>query len=197
MAEWKLFPDGTIPECTTAAWYLSRERAPHLEQPGHRDRLLKTAEIVLEACHGGSVRSVVDLGCGDGGLLSLLRKENPDIPAWGYDLSPDAIRAANNARNVVAFLGDIISDAIDWGDLAVATEIFEHLVDPHAFAREIAKNSPLLVASSPAHETDRNHYEFHTWAWDKDGYCALVEQAGYTVRWHGVVAGAQILAAQK
>lgn len=190
MAEWRLFPEGTIPECTTAAWYLGRERAPHLEQPGHRDRLLRTAEIVKES----GARSVVDLGCGDGGLLSLLG----ELPAWGYDLSPKAVSAARNVRGVRAYVGDVVAkDAIDWAELAVATEIFEHLVDPHALIRKIAKHCLALVASSPAHETERNHYEFHTWAWDMAGYRKLAEQAGYTVTWHKVVGGAQILVAVK
>ncbi len=191
MAEWRLFPEGTIPECTTAEWYLTRARAPHLEEPGHRERLLKTAEVVLDA----RPQTVVDLGCGDGGLLSLLR----GMPAWGYDLSPVAVQAARGLRGADAQVLDVVScpGQVQWAGLAVCTEMFEHLVDPHGFAREIAKHSTRLVASSPVHETDRNHYEFHTWAWDMAGYRALVEQAGFTVTWHEIVGGAQILAAKK
>lgn len=138
--------------------------------------------------------SVVDLGCGDGGLLSLLPKE---LPAWGYDLSPEAVSAARSKRGVDAHLLDVLSSPVTWGQLAVATEMLEHLVDPHAWVRKIGRHCTKLVASSPAYETDRNHYEFHTWAWDKAGYAALMEQAGYTVAWHEIVGAAQILTAKK
>lgn len=176
MSEWQLFEPGTIPVCTTAEWYLDRDRAPHLEEGLHRPRLLLTAELVRSA----EPADVVDLGAGDGGLLSLLLGE---VPAWGYDLCPDNIVGAQ-ARGVDVRLGDVVTGDITWAELAVATEMLEHLVDPHGFVRRIAEHSSWIVASSPAVETDVNHYEFHTWAWDTDGYAALIEQAGFEVVEH-------------
>lgn len=177
MAEWQLFEPGTIPECTTPAWYLDRERAPHLEQASHRGRLRQTAELVREA----DPFELVDLGAGDGGLLSLIRG---DVSyAWGYDLCPANIVGAK-ARGVDVRLGDVVAGDIEWAELAVATEMLEHLVDPHGFVQRIAEHSHWIVASSPWVETDVDHYEFHTWAWDTDGYCALIEQAGFEVARH-------------
>ena len=66
-----------------------------------------------------------------------------------------------------------------FGDVAVVTEVLEHLSDPHGALRWIAEHSPLLVASSPWNEDDVTHDECHAWAFDRDGYRALVEQAGY------------------
>jgi 2-polyprenyl-3-methyl-5-hydroxy-6-metoxy-1,4-benzoquinol methylase len=183
LAEWKLF-DGEPPVYTTPAWYLTRERAPHLEEPGQRERLIRTAEIVRSVCEAGRHESVVDLGCGDGGLLSLLQAQVvPPVDCWGYDLSPAAVSAARTVRKVRAWQLDIVTDELTWGQVAVATEVLEHLVDPHAYVRRIAGHCQAVVASSPAYETDRNHYEFHTWAWDTSGYRKLFEQAGFTV-WH-------------
>lgn len=175
MSEWQLFEPGTIPECTTPEWYLDRERAPHLEQAPHRGRLHMTAQLVREA----NPVSVVDLGAGDGGLLSLI----PDVPAWGYDLCPANLDGAK-ARGVDVRLGDVVAGDIEWAELAVATEMLEHLVDPHGFVRRIAEHSHWIVASSPWVETDVDHYEFHVWAWDTNGYRALIEQAGFEVVAH-------------
>jgi hypothetical protein len=71
--------------------------------------------------------------------------------------------------------------------------MLEHLVDPHAFVRTIAENVQGLVCSSPWQERPGHAYEFHTWAWDFDGYRALVEQAGSTVQRHEAVGPFQVM----
>ena len=189
--EWRLFDEGTVPEYTTPEWYEGREHAPHLEQPGHRERLMQTAAYVAQAAFGRGLRTVVDLGAGDGGLLSLL---GPAFRAWGYDLMPANVAAAKE-RGVDVRLGDVIGDAVDWADIAVCTEMLEHLVDPHDFVRAIAENCRALVCSSPADERPGRAYEYHTWCWDEAGYRALVEQAGFVVKAHRRVNRFQVLMA--
>jgi trans-aconitate methyltransferase len=192
VSEWRLFPEGTVPEYTTAEWYLGRERAPHLEQADHQPRLRKAQEYVLDMVEAGKVASVVDLGCGDGGLLSTIQAR---VKCWGYDLSPEAVSAAQAWRGVDAMLLDVVTDwyPAQSADLAVATEMLEHLVSPHGFLTRVASRCRYLVASSPGFETGANHYEFHTWAWDMDGYRAMVEKAGYKVLRHELANGFQVL----
>lgn len=175
--EWRLFPEGTVPEYTRPEWYAGREHAPHLEQAGHRARLLNTATFVAQAAFTLGVNTVVDIGSGDGGLLSLL---GPALRGWGYDLMPANVEASAR-RGVDVRLGDAVDGDIEWGDIAVCTEMLEHLVDPHNFLRKVASNVKALVCSSPFDERPGAAYEFHTWAWDLDGYRALVEQAGFKV----------------
>lgn len=193
MAEWRLFDEGTIPECTTADWYLSREHAPHLEQDLHRGRLIKSANLIAQAAMGYGFRTVVDLGAGDGGLLSLL---GPSMTRWGYDLAPANVEAAKQ-RCVDVRLADVLTDPVQWAEIAVATEMLEHLVDPHGFVQTIYKNASALVASSPWTETPEQHYEFHTWCWDTDGYRNLLEQAGWRVAHHAKVSMFQVVLAVK
>lgn len=193
MSEWRLFEEGTVPECTTAEWYQGRERAPHLEQQLHRPRLLKSASLIAQAAAAFRYRTVVDLGAGDGGLLSLL---GPALKGWGYDLAPANVEAARS-RGVDVRLADVLTDTIQWGDVAVATEMLEHLIDPHAFVKTIFGNAEALVASSPWTETPDSHYEFHTWCWDESGYRELMEQAGWRVAGHGRVSMFQVLLAVK
>ena len=192
MSEWRLFKEGTVPEYTTPQWYAGREHAPHLEQEGHRDRLMFTASQVAREVMAG-LSSVVDLGAGDGGLLSLL---GPAVKAWGYDLQQTNIDAAKG-RGVDVRYGDVLTDDIVWGEIAVATEMLEHLVDPHGFVRLIGEQSKVLICSSPRLETGEHHYEFHTWAWDAEGYRALVEQGGWRVERHAPVLGFQVLVAKR
>ena len=190
--EWRLFDEGTIPEYTTPEWYDGREHAPHLEQEGHRDRIMFTAaQIAREAMIG--THTLVDLGAGDGGLLSLL---GPAIKAWGYDLQPTNLAAAQQ-RGVDVRYGNVLTDDIAWAEIAVATEMLEHLVDPHEYVRRIGEHSKVLICSSPRLETGSNHYEFHTWAWDGDGYRALVEQGGWRVKRHNGVHAFQVIVADR
>lgn len=187
MAEWRLFQAGTVPEYSTPEWYAGRERAPHVDQDLHRERLEITAAMVDAAAVwiGEGTASVVDLGAGDGGLLSLL-KDHKDrgwgLPAWGYDLQPTNVAGAAE-RGVDVRYGDILGP-IEWGTIAVATELLEHLVDPHAMVRRIAEHSRVLIASSPWNETPHSHYEYHLWTWDETGYRAVMEQAGFRVIRH-------------
>lgn len=186
--EARLFDPGTTPKHTTPDWYAGRDRAPHLEQDGHRQRLLLARDLILDATARYGIRTVSDMGCGDGGLLSLLT-----IPCWGYDLQPSNVEAGRRERGVTIRWADVLTDDVEWGDLAVCTEMLEHLIDPHQFVRNIPSRA--VVASSPATETAGHHYEFHTWAWDHAGYRTLFEQAGYQVVRHEQSTSFQVLLA--
>lgn len=165
MAEYRFF-DGDVPYVSTYEFHEHRTRAPHLEQPDHSARLRKVAELV----RGLHPQSIVDLGCGDGGLLSLLQ----DIPTRGYDFQPSNADGWAE-RNVTARAMDFIAhpERIIWGELAIMTEVLEHLADPHAAVELVSHNSKYIVASSPHSETPEHHAEEHAWGWDMEGYQQL------------------------
>jgi SAM-dependent methyltransferase len=181
--EWKLFNESN-PEFARAEWYEDIESAHHLEEEHHRGRLIAALDFVNIAIDMGG-DSVVDLGCGDGGLLELLKQNN--IKSWGYDLMPKNIEYATNIRNVDARYTDFKNDEIEYADIAVMTEVLEHLENPH----ETVKNLPsrFLVASSPYNENNIHHYEFHLWAWDNQGYIDLMNSGGYDVLYIKNVSG--------
>lgn len=174
--EARLFAEGTVPDYTTPEWYADRDAAPHLEQEPHRSRLILTESHIRQAVKDYGVQSVVDLGSGDGGLLSLIR----DIPSWGYDLQQTNVEASK-ARSVDVRYGDIVHGILQWGDLAVTTELLEHLIDPGAMVRRVAEHSKVIVASSPWAETPESHYAFHAWCFDRDGYKEMIERNGFDV----------------
>lgn len=191
MGEWKLF-DGDVPHVSTLEFHKDRERAPHLEQPHHRPRLEKAAEFVRLAAAGLDEPTVSDLGCGDGGLLSLIHHE---IAAWGYDFAP-ANQAGWAERDVIASLLDVFGadrDTVTLGDITVVTEVLEHLADPHGAVKWIGQHSPYIVASSPWGERPGAHDECHAWAWNRAGYAALIESGGYEVLRHDLVGPFQVI----
>lgn len=197
MTEWQLFEPGTIPEYTTPEWYKDRDRAPHLEDGAHTGRLELAADFVEYAIQTWGIDSVVDLGCGDGGLLQTLRAMGYEVDMWGYDLALNNVNGAVYDRKVHVRYGDVVNGDVEWGDLAICTEMLEHLLDPHAFVRRVAEHSEFIVASSPYAETDQSHYDFHTWAWDEEGYRELLGQAGYDVVRHETWSMFQIVLGRK
>lgn len=208
MAEYRLFPEGETPHVSTAAFHAHRERAPHLEQAVHQPRLHKAAEYVRRAvfqhlrdCPGTREcipHPVSDLGCGDGGLLSLIAMEGR-IAAWGYDFQPSN-RAGWDQRSVDAMALDVFGEdrnKVVFGLTTVTTEVLEHLADPHGVVRWIGEHSRYLVASSPWNESPASHDECHCWAWDQTGYRALIEQGGFTILRHETVGQFQVILAEQ
>jgi hypothetical protein len=192
MTEWKLF-DGDVPHVSTPEFHANRERAPHLEQPHHQPRLQAAAEMILH-CHGAT--TFCDLGCGDGGLLSLV--QDGFEKAWGYDFQPSNA-AGWHERGVDAAYLDVFGqdrDKVLLGGVVACTEVLEHLADPHGVLKWLydAEFGPYeVVCSSPVNENDRMHDECHAWAWDYAGYEALVEGAGFKVAKHVVVGNFQLI----
>lgn len=188
MAEYKLF-EGDTADVSTFGFHEHRERAPHLEQWVHQGRLKLAADMVREAVDRVEGRvtapaEVIDLGCGDGGLLSLISRL-PWVNAWGYDFQPSNAQGWLE-RNVSALALDFVSefDSIPDADVYVMTEVLEHLTDPHGMVKKIAARGAQIVASSPWTEHAGSHDACHAWAWDQAGYKALLERAGYMVVRH-------------
>lgn len=204
--EWRLFEEGTVPEWTTPEWYEGRDVAPHLEA-GHRARLLTAASLTAQAIVNLKIRErptrVSDLGAGDGGLLSLL---GPAVDAWGYDLMPENVERATEVRGVAVEYADVLTQewaggftagAVTLGDVAVCTEMLEHLIDPHGFVKRIFDMPGVgaLVCSSPADERPGSAYEFHTWCWDLEGFAAMIRAAGWKIKRQQYIAGTQLVLA--
>lgn len=197
MTEWKFFDD--VAHVSTFEFHEHRERAAHLEQPIHRPRLAKAAELVFDAA--GSLdagnATVSDLGCGDGGLLSVVQRHVDE--AWGYDFAPANV-AGWAERGVKAEQVDAFGESRDqvrFGAITVVTEVLEHLADPHGSVRWIGENSPFIVASSPHDEGPWWHDECHAWAFDRDGYRALIEQGGYRILRHEDAGRFQVILGMK
>lgn len=185
-----------MPYVSTFEFHQDRERAPHLEQQWHQGRLHKALEYATTLADGGPLR-ISDLGCGDGGLLSLLQ-QLPGATAWGYDFAP-ANAAGWAERGVTAYAADVFGsqwDSIEVGHLAVMTEVLEHLADPHGVLKRLRGRAAHLVCSSPWNESRNNHCAEHAWAWDLEGYAAMIEAAGWRITRHEQVGFFQVVLAQ-
>lgn len=185
MTECRLFDPENKPEWLDSAWWTNTPNCNHLDNRVHRARLEAAArEAQLEADRLGTT-TIADLGAGDGGLLSLL-PEPYRSASYGYEVISDSVRYASEVRGVRVFQTNVLNKphTLNHQGVVVATEMLEHLEDPHGFVAELRKPQAGIrsfIASSPHSETDQQHEWNHAWAWDRDGYRKMFEDAGWFV----------------
>jgi SAM-dependent methyltransferase len=111
------------------------------------------------------VGSVVDLGCGNGQLLSDVREHFPTVRLAGVDIAAAQIEA-NRIRNPeIEWISSDLSNPMPLPqrnfDAVIASEVIEHLDDPIRLlqhARELVRPNGrciLSTQSGPVHETER------------------------------------------
>lgn len=108
---------------------------------------------ILKTLKGYTFSKVLDIGCGDGGIGRLLKKEK-NIDVYGVDISKKGVELANEG-GVHAKVGDV-SVKIPFDnkafDLVVAAEILEHVANPDVFLREIyrvLKPGGIILITTP------------------------------------------------
>lgn len=174
MTEWRLFEPGTVPAFTTPQFFAAHPWVSPGHQTGHAERTAMTATLVRE--YVAAARTLSDLGCGDGTLLASLR----DLPLrmWGYDAGRDNVAVAQ-AGGLDVRLADFVAAPVEFGDVVVMSEVLEHLADPHGWLAGLPACT--LIASTPSSERGDWHYEHHAWAWDTEGFAAMLANTGFVV----------------
>jgi SAM-dependent methyltransferase len=100
-------------------------------------------------------QSVIEIGCGAGGILASLQTHYPDAIFNGYDISSDAIRIAKQLENdnLHFHLGDFLSDDITQhtkcNTVLIAADVFEHIEDYYGFLRKIRSKAEFKVFRIP------------------------------------------------
>ena len=96
-------------------------------------------------------RSVVEVGCGAGGVVARLAKLMHEAKFVGYDISSQAIELAKpKASDRVQFaLGDYLVTQNQSFDLAICADVFEHIDDYFNFLRRLASKQNQVVFHVP------------------------------------------------
>jgi 2-polyprenyl-3-methyl-5-hydroxy-6-metoxy-1,4-benzoquinol methylase len=100
-----------------------------------------------------SPKTVVDVGCGAGGVLLELQKRLPaDTRFFGYDISPTAISfAIKRANDNLTYLNKNILDESpnEPRDVLVMTDVFEHVPDYLGFLKSMRPYARYFVFHIP------------------------------------------------
>jgi len=127
---------------------------------------------VFSLCAEFCARRVVDIGCGNGALCHELAKRGYEVV--GCEPSAEGLRFAQDAAPQLVFheLG-VDDDPSTIGnesfDVAIATEVIEHLVRPRnlpRFAKQLLRPGGHLIISTPYHGYLKNLILTLTNRWD-------------------------------
>jgi len=197
MTETRLFDPAEPPEWLNSDWWANTENCNHLDNRVHRARLESAALSATQAAQDLGIETITDVGAGDGGLLSLL-PEPYRSKSWGYDVIEDSVKHAKTVRKVDVRKCNVVTGRPRLAPVVVATEMLEHIEDPHAFVQKLYNaGTEFLIASSPHSETAEQHEWNHAWAWDRPGYAALIEQAGFRIVGHFDAEWSQIIVGKR
>jgi hypothetical protein len=199
MTEHRLFDPAEPPEWLDPEWWRDREHCDHLGSPtgAHVARLREATNLAARAAlmaDYSAVPYVVDLGAGDGALLSLLPQPLRSS-SYGYDIIRADVQYATKVRDTDVSQRNIANEfdqqyfTLPLGPVVVLTEVLEHMADPHGFLAKLHERPEVryVVASSPHSETSEQHEWNHAWAWDCRGYLSMFRAAGFKgVEYHEV-----------
>jgi 2-polyprenyl-3-methyl-5-hydroxy-6-metoxy-1,4-benzoquinol methylase len=138
---------------------------------------------ILEILKDLRVKSVVDIGAGNGALCGQLAGSGYSTVGIEYDKSGVAVARANHPLVRFYNLGvqDSVSEVLaneQLFDAAVSTEVVEHLFSPHLlpiFAANLLRPNGYLIVTTPYHGYLKNLALSLLGKWDSH----------HTVLWHG------------
>jgi SAM-dependent methyltransferase len=138
-------------------------------------------------------RSVLDVGCGDGALLSALRARGLAARLAGVEITQQAVvlaRARDGVGPVELYDGERLPFAPHAFDLGVLSHVLEHVPDPAALLGEVARVCGAVIVEVPleanwsarragkrAHAAEVGHLQ----RLDRAGARTLVARAGLVV----------------
>jgi SAM-dependent methyltransferase len=116
------------------------------------------ADHVLALCAraglwaGGHPSSTLDVGCGDGALLCELRRRSFGGRLCGVEITQAAVliaRARDQIDSVELYDGQRLPAADGAYELGVLSHVLEHVPDPAALLREVARACRAVVVEVP------------------------------------------------
>jgi SAM-dependent methyltransferase len=96
-------------------------------------------------------KSMVDVGCGAGGVLMQMMDAYPNAKLTGYDIAPDAERfwTAPRDAGINLVIGNFIDSSVPFQDLILLLDVVEHLQDPFSFLSKLKGRAKHYVFHFP------------------------------------------------
>ena len=115
--------------------------------------------------NGIKPKTIVEVGCGAGGILRELADLDSSIQTLtGYDISSAAIHLANQKpkKKVLYYQSDFINSNDPGGDLLLVVDVLEHIDDYYGFLNKLKNRSTHIVFHIPLDLSCRNLLKPHT-----------------------------------
>ena len=139
--------------------------------------------------HADTNSSIIEVGCGHGGLLSLLQLAGyPSV--MGIELDDEIVRRGKEWFDVTIVRGPLreVEPEIGPFNVAVLMDVLEHFLSPVSDLREIdlrLTERPLIFIQTPEYRADRKaDWQMfappeHVFLFTKDSLCRFLKGAGY------------------
>jgi SAM-dependent methyltransferase len=178
------------------AYYRSR---PGVD--GGRSARWRELSAVIKADHIGALMrrtgqaapaAMLEVGCGDGAVLSAMRRHAPQARLVGAEISHSAADLARQRPDVAAVHTFDVGAPLPFADgefpLVFATHVLEHVDDPLGSLRELARVSSALVcvevpleanlAARRGQAVSRSRAAGHVQRFSRGNMRALIAEAG-------------------
>lgn len=186
--------------CRTDPWIPEDERAKYYEPDeqageGRASRIgmyqNRLADRLQKAVGGGSGKRVLDIGCGQGVFLELMRERGFDT--FGIELGEESARVARDERGLNVVTGDLftLQAENESFDAVVMSHLIEHVDDPIAVltrVRDLLRPGGVAMISLPNYRCierrifGANWYPWclpvHLYHFDKRSISQAAEMAG-------------------
>jgi len=137
-----------VPDLYTGDEYARRHPGWHRE---HSD--WKAAQVLAMLRRRRlAPRTVVEIGCGAGGILAALQRALPPATEFsGYEIAPAAFAMAQPLTNdkLRFVLGDFLAMETPRGDLLLAMDVVEHIDDHLGFLRALRPRAAAHIFHLP------------------------------------------------
>ena len=148
--------------------------------PVHRH----SARLIVEAVRLLDVRSIVDVGCGNGANLEALQSSLGITDVVGLDISPRALEVARRRVRGEFHAMDLESGSIDRTfDLVLTSQVIEHLHDDDGFLRRLRAmcGKHVIVATMQGRMRPSEVHIGHLRNYTRKGLEAKMRGAGFEV----------------
>lgn len=175
--------------------YLNGDYANKNPEWDSGDSPWKVARITeLLARHGISPNSIVEIGCGAGGVLASLRGHFPAASMAGFDIAPSlpAFWQEHEGSGIRFVVGDYLNCVEPVPDLTLVLDVLEHLGNPIDFLDRLRSRAGMVIfhipldlsAVSVLREAPLLHVRHkvgHLHYFTKGLALAMLDEAGYEV----------------
>lgn len=148
--------------------------------PVHRH----TARLILETVRPLGIRSVLDVGCGNGTNLAALQRDLDLEQVAGIDVSPTALDVARRRVKGEFWVFDISREPLDRRfDLVLCSQVIEHVEDDDGFLGRLRAMSGryCFVGTMQGRMRRSEVYVGHLRNYTRRGLEEKMERAGFAI----------------
>ena len=117
-------------------------------------RFLNDFRFLLQQAQSKKIKTICEIGCGEGELLKIIHQYYPKAKIYATDLAQsEIVKAKKNTKNIPIIFSVQNAERLSYKnqqfDLVICCEVIEHLENPERGLKEIKRVSHSSIISVP------------------------------------------------